>query len=254
MNKGVLRRTVLLTVAAFAVFAACGVGRVRAAEFCPARVESLLAVKNGNGAFAFGMYAPAARKVTGALLVEADGAWYRVPFPPLAFVGARGHFASVLQYVTFPNAVTIRNVWLAQAASDDPRWAAHGVVSCPPAPHRVVPHGEAPPQPKNTAPLAAVPIPAPLVANCAKPFAEAIPDEATLHPPMDLGAGEDATTEVDLDAQGNVFDTGIIDASFGQYELAKKLEDSAKLMRFTPAVAYCKAVPSMYILRVGESP
>lgn len=253
MKMRALRRTVLLTAAAFAIFAACGAARVRAAEFCPAGVDPQLTVKNGNGAFAFGMYAPTARKVTGALIVEADGAWYRVPFPPLALTGERGHYASALQYVAFPNAVTIRNVWLAQAASDDPRWAQHGVVSCPPMPDRVVPRGEAPPAPAGEAPLAATAIPPPVVANCAKPFAQALPDRRPLDLP-DMSPGEDAAVEVDLDAQGNVFDTSIVDASFDNYELARELADRAKLMHFTPAVAYCKAVPSMYILRVGESP
>jgi hypothetical protein len=219
----------------------------RAGEFCPARIVHVYGVTGAPAVYAVRVAAASSRNVTGAFVIETNTGWYRAPFKPVALQKHESAIDSPPLYLQMPKALTLMNVWLAQAASDDPLWATHGIVSCAPAPERLVPTASIPKPPQNAVVVSAVAIAPPLIYNCSTPFANAKMDASNFDG-ADLGVGDYVTAEVDLDANGTPVDVTALDASGDDFNLKKTIADRAKRMRFTPAVAYCRRVPSRYIL------
>jgi hypothetical protein len=188
------------------------------------------------------------RNVTGAFVIETDRGWFRAPFPPVHVARDPNAIESAYIFATLPQPATIRNVWLAQAASDESQWKERGVVSCAPAPERHTP-APAPVTSKTGAvTIAASAIPAPFSYDCKTPFSNAVPSPDTMDGDV-YAPGQYAAALVFLDAQGNVIDVTGIDASGDDFTMKKKIEDRVKHMRFTPAKAYCRPVPSYGIVR-----
>jgi len=220
----------------------------RAGEFCPARISKVENVTGAASSFAVVLNTDSQRTVTGQLLLETDNGWYRAPFAPVSMQKAARGFDAPPIYVDLPKVTLLRNVWLAQAASDDPRWGPRGIVNCPPDPERNTARGNAPNAASASQRIAAQPIAPPLSYDCKTPFADAKPDETSFEGD-DLGVGDYAAAEVDLDASGAPIGVTALTASGEDFDLKKRLEDRVKRMRFSPAVAYCKPVPSTYIIR-----
>jgi hypothetical protein len=224
----------------------------RAGEFCPARISKVESVPGAPAAYAVQLETDSQRKVTGQFLLETDSGWYRAPFAPIAMQKAARGFDTPLVYFVLPKAALLRNVWLAQAASDDPMWGPRGIVNCSPDPERHTPDGNAP-KDALAKMIAAQPIAAPFSYDCKTPFAHAVVDPGTIYA-ADAYSGDDVAVEVDLDATGRVVDTASIAASNVDFNARKRFEDAVRHMRFAPAIAYCKPVPSIYILHEIGTP
>lgn len=221
---------------------------VRAGEFCPARISKVESVSGASAAYAVQLTTDSQRTVTGQLFLETDAGWYRAPFAPVAMQKAGNRFDTSPIYVELPKSALLRNVWLAQAASDDPLWGPRGIVNCAPDPERHTARGTAPNAAAASRRIAAQPIAAPFSYDCKTPFADAKPDKTSFEGD-DLGVGDYAAAEVDLDATGAPIGVTALTASGEDFNLKKRLEDRVKRMRFSPAIAYCKPVPSTYIIK-----
>src|SRR5689334_7236039 len=127
-------------------------------------------------------------------------------------------------YVDLPNTTQLRNVWLAQAASDDPMWGPRGVVNCAPDPERHTALGTAPHATPAPMMIAAEPIAAPFSYDCKTPFADAKPDETSFEGD-DLGVGDYVVAEVDVDASGVPIGVTALTASGEDFNLKKRLEE-----------------------------
>jgi hypothetical protein len=234
--------TIVLAIA-FATL--CG-AHARAGEFCPARIAEVLSLTDKPNTYAVRLTAASPRNVTGEFLVETDRGWYRAPFPPT-------HSKTSVN-VVLPSTAALRNVWLSEAASDDSLWGPRGVVACAPDPERHVATAKEPHPKNNDVTVAAMPIAAPFSYNCATPFAPAHLEKDVMDNDEMYAPGQFALARVDLDANGKPVDVTGIDASGGDFNLRKELEKRIMHMRFTPAVAYCKPVPSTNLLRESSLP
>lgn len=244
--------TLWLSALSLAIFALCAPLRASAAvEFCPARVAQVMSVSGAAAKYAIRLTAFSPRSATGQLLLETDRGWYRAPFAPLHLEKTERGVASPLIYVDLGADAQLRNVWLSQAASDDPQWGPHGIVSCAPAPQRRGPSATVQPE-HHALSIAAMPIAPPFSFDCATPFADAKVDGDGLND--DYEAGEFAEVRIDLDATGKPIDVTGVDASGGDFMLRKTLEERVQHMRFTPAMAYCRPVPSTNFLREEAAP
>jgi hypothetical protein len=243
MNKRVLWPAALC----LAVFLAVAPRAARAGEFCPARIAQVTSVDGVPATYAVTLAAFSARSLTGAFLLETDAGWYRAPFAPLQTQKTSRGFETPPIYVHLPKITLLRNVWLAQAASDDPLWAPRGVVGCAPDPQPHPANGTTPPGERDSKTFSALQISPPFSYSCKTPFARATVQPNTIDAD-DLAPGEYAAAQIDLDANGNVVDVAGIDASGGDFTLKKTLEKRVRHMRFSPAVAYCRPVPSINLL------
>lgn len=243
----------IAVAAGFAVLVTvCAHAAARAeTEFCPARIAAVSAVP-GNASIAVNLSALGPRSVTGQFLIETDRGWFRAPFPPVALVTQQNRVESRTLEITLPKKTSLENIWLSQAASDDPQWGPRGMVTCPPEPERrTATNGSR--DLRAAERVAALPIAPPFAYDCKTPFAAAHvqSDDMDYDP---YGPGEYATARVDLDTSGQVIDVTGLDSSGADFNLRKNLEKRVRHMRFTPAVAYCKPVPSTYLLREGIRP
>jgi hypothetical protein len=218
----------------------------RAGEFCPARVAGVMNAGGAPGTYAVRLSAFSPRSVTGALLLETGAGWYRAPFAPLQVEKGSNGVESPPIYLRVPSPAPLKNVWLAQAFSDDPNWKGRGVVGCAPDPERHVATGTAPkPMPANAI-IAAAPIAPPLRYDCKTPFADARVDPNTVYA-VDLDRGDEDAAQVDLDAGGKVVDVAVSPAD-PDLVARNRFADRVRHMKFTPAIAYCRPVPSTYFL------
>lgn len=246
MKKGVLL-TCVITLGLVLLLAP---SRARA-EFCPARVQSVASVNQEPGAYAVRLAADSPRTVTGAFLVETAAGWFRAPFAPVRLAKTNDGIVSPFIALELPRQPSLKNVWLAQAASDDPLWQQQGTVACAPEPERRVPSNSvARTQLLGATNVSAVPIPAPLSYRCAKPFAEA-EFQGDVMDGVPYAPGEFATALVDIDANGRVLGVTPIDAAGGDFTLRNEIKQRVMHMPVTPATAYCRPVPSSYLLREG---
>lgn len=222
------------------------------AEFCPARVAHVLSVDGTRDTYAVQLSAGSPRSVTGQLLLETGAGWFRAPFAPQQLLKTKNGIESAPIYVTVSTNASLMNVWLAQAASDDSAWASHGLVACAPDPERRTPAASAA-NPASKAQIAAMPIPAPFTYHCAKPFAQAkFQNDAMDAEPYD--PGQYGVALVEIDASGKPVGITPIDASDGDFTLRKEIKDRVMHMPITPAIAYCRPVPSTYFLRESVLP
>jgi len=211
-------------------------------------------VESAPQTYAFRVIAASARRVTGSVMVESNAGWYRIPFKPVAVAKTPSGFTSGLLFAQFSASVTIENAWLSEAASDAPGWGDKGVVACAPPPFRVPAYGAVAgtEQPVETA--AAEAISPPFTWDCKTPFAQAVAETSAGSKLPDIEPGAAAAVVVELDESGKPLDVTPVDASNGYIEWAWQLRQYAKTLQYKPAVAYCRAVPSTYILRVSVQP
>lgn len=221
-------------------------------EFCPARIIAVSTVAGKPGTIAVKLSALAPRNVTGQFVLETNRGWFRVPFPPLAISFKDPTVESAPIAISVPQDVSLQNIWLSQAAADDPQWGPRGMVTCPPEPERRTAKGIL-----NGVGVAetvnAIPIAPPFSYNCKAPF-QTWKVEGDDMDSIPYAPGEYAVARVELDASGHVIDVTALDSSAGDFNLRKDLERRVRHMRFTPAVAYCKPVPASFLLREGVGP
>ena len=245
MNKGAVWLSAL--VGACALFSpACA----KAGEFCPARVEQVAAIPGNGVTYAARLEATSERSVTGQFLLETQTGWYRAPFAPVRLVKSARGIESVPIYLQLPQPAALLNVWLVQAASDDSNWASRGVVHCAPDPMRHVARGLTA-APLNAEIVRAAPVAAPFAYDCPVPFSQAKIEGGSVES-GDL-AGEmqgHLAAQVDLDADGSVIGVEPLLSSGAGLPARTKFADYVRHLRFAPAVAYCRAVPSTYLVTV----
>jgi hypothetical protein len=225
-----------------AVFALPGRAVASPVEFCPAKVSDFAPA--GGDTYAFQLSALTPRRITGSLAIESERGWYRAVFKPQP-IG--------IVYVRFPQHVNVINAWVATAASDDPGWAQHGIVTCPPHPRPDLKREKPLPLPVSVA-IVAAQMTKPLASTaCRTPFAEA--RVTTQGKPADGAPGYSVAIRIDLDANGRPVGKTVMDVSpSSAIEYGKAALDEIATMRFAPAIAYCQPVPSTYILRQTVNP
>jgi hypothetical protein len=227
----------------------CGAHARAAIEFCPAQIAQVSSISGQSNAYAVRLTALSPRSVTGQLLFETDRGWYRAPFTPIRLEKPGRVVESQFIEVVLPPQAVLKNVWLSQAASDDAQWGPHGIVTCPPEPHRLIPTAQVDRSASVAANVMAMPMDPPLSYACAKPFSEPHLERDVMDNDQMYDPGDFAVARVHLDAAGKVIDVTGIDASGGDFNLRKELEQRVMHMRFSPGMAYCKPVPSTNILR-----
>lgn len=217
-------------------------------EFCPAAVTDFSAAQP-SGVYGFELGAAAPRKITGSLAIETDRGWFRAPFKPQSLG---------VVYVRFPQPLQVLNAWLGAAASDDPQWSSHGVVSCPPQPRPDLKREKALPGPPPDAAIATAVATKPLAStDCRTPFADAriVGGFDQYSEAVERGSlGSSAAVQVQLNANGDAVATTLVNVSDDDFAYGNDLVHAAKLIKFQPAIAYCEPVPSSYILRQTVNP
>lgn len=250
MNPGV--RSLKLCVAAAiltaaAIFALTLRASASPVEFCPAEVSDF--APTGADTYGFQLSAASPRRVTGSLAIETATGWYRAVFKPQK-LGTL--------YVRFPRQVQAINAWIATAASDDPAWAQHGIVVCPPHARPMLAREKPLPLPPAATPVVVAQKTKPLAStDCATPFAEArvVAGEDQFADVASRGTlGSEAAVEVQLNASGDPVGVILLGVTGGELEYGNDLVHAAKLLKFQPAVAYCTPVPSTYLLHEKVNP
>lgn len=235
---------ILTTAAVFALAPRAGASPV---EFCPAEVSDF--APTGADTYGFQLSAASPRRVTGSLAIETETGWYRAVFKPQK-VGT--------VYVRFPQQVKVINAWIGTAASDDPAWAQHGIAICPPRARPVLEREKPLPSPPPAAPIVAAQIINPLAStDCRTPFAEArvVGGQDQFADVVSRGSlGSEAAVEVQINASGDPVAVTLLHVTGGALEYGIEVVHAAKLLKFQPAVAYCRPVPSTYLLREEVNP
>lgn len=227
-----------------------------ATEFCPASLHGIYTVSGMDNVYAFRLTALSPRHATGSLEIETNNGWFAVPFPPTPIAKHALATDSEPAYMQLPPNARILNVWLAQAASDDPQWGPKGLITCPPLPHRTTPTTSVPAVTVANNAIAAHPVPAPFTWNCPEPFKEpTIKPESMeewrnapgFNDELSRLGPADVTLRIDLDANAKLIDVTVV--TFGSdFTEARPPQQLAKHVRYTPAIAYCRPVPSTTFL------
>ena len=264
---------------AFAV-CACGFTAARAnalAEACPARLLMPLAgAGTSAAAFAFAIVASDPRTVRGHIIARTDHGWYQIEFPDQRLAAASLHYVrhgnttpairvaeSPILYARFAQPLTIVSAWVQDAmATGDGVWAARGSVTCDPPQRdpldfsepriaKLAPVDLAPflvPPGSSSAIAAAAPTAAYGSTDCLVPFATA--RATNLVPPQAPFGSGPATSliEILLAHNGEVQDAEVMRTS-GDRRLDAAALQAARQTTYSPAIAYCRPVYSVYVFK-----
>jgi len=136
----------------FGIASLCGVTqgclRAEVAETCPASVNIPVAADPKglpSGLYGFTIEAKTPRNFTGDVIFYTDSGWYRVTVPHVAMTYTVRHFveedgtlwpsptaSSGVNFVQFPEAVTILDAWVISGITDAPQWVDKGTATCEP--------------------------------------------------------------------------------------------------------------------------
>ncbi len=280
----------------FIAVALCA-GRAQAvAEFCPATLLGFHAITDpgtGNASRTYGykIGALGKRTVNGLIAIETDKGWFTAPFAKLSFYSETRSFApgrlsfdltmftAPTQFVTFPQNVIVRSMWVTQASATGDGafgWQARGSTPCDP-PVSVVPTGfegvwsepdsiEHPPTTfvspfaKPSVAAVATPVDAPVGLGCEHPFVGAsivAPAKGVWPDTIGPAYKGDASLlyyAVALDARGRVTDVspwgGVPEDDRDVADVLAYAEvAAARKTTYAPAIALCRPVPSIYFFR-----
>jgi TonB family protein len=264
-------------------------GRAQAiTEYCPAEVGMFHAVDHDDASlslYAFTLSAESARSVGGTVLVDSNGGWFVVQFPPAQLTAhtynyasnyvrfTRTEYESEPIYVRFPLAVKVENAYLAQARSTGDQlfgWDARGDVSCVGIDSMVtdtpwiksrlqilnprIDLDAQPPAGATVANASATSAPNPA---CTQPTAESTITKAAspVFPPQDQGRTTSASVyiKVAISAAGKVDDAWVYYPS-GSKSLDAAALAAAKASTYQARVWRCQPVPGIYLFIAEFNP
>jgi hypothetical protein len=149
LRTGVLQRALVVLAGCFVLGAACCTRALAVAEFCPATIGVVHAVKDAGGAlYSTTLNAEGPRSVTADIEAQTENGWYAFSVPATAIVQqavkyktpqltfTRNEPSSALFYVRFPDdAGKVLRWWVTDATSSGDTalgWDARGKVNCSP--------------------------------------------------------------------------------------------------------------------------